>query len=1252
MGPDKSNKETLAPNGCPLSVQCGTTDQSSSISEDVMCNLTRANRAIEWYMEKFITDQPFDVPRAEAISSSLVEYAAHLIEALRLPVILPEWDVSSHIVLSIKETTSAERTSSLNALRWEILQDVKLWPEEREPASVAVVRVVDQLEQLVDTGIAPVKSIAKFNILAVTARPRGVKDIPHRLITKEICDSVTRANAEDNGKTPRARLDIVRPGTLGALAAQLNKKGEKVYAQFIKPGGQGADNVSADALARLLRTHGVQTVVLNACRSAFEGGEGGGPEANLAKALIQSGIKTAVAMAYNVTDVAAKLFIRIFYDQLLCHNASPLLAVQAARRCLMDNRIRRTKYQTEAAVDDYLVPSIYMPHCTSRDVESYNLAAFPQNPALSTMEDVEEDDTELVGREGDMLELETSLLVHSSVLGINGSPGVGKSAFVRHAASWWKSTKFIDKFIEIDLSSIGLDSLATAFKKEVGIDLSMEAKTRGGNLGMMSKIKKALRTNVLILVDGAEGRGSRKISDSNLQILNAFLSDFFRYTHRYRVHIEEHDEDDGSPATTSVYRSFVLVSARHMPKLDILSTGDRVHTLSPLDEGHALTLTSRLLRKSGKPLDIRDYESLLAAEHFGKLAQGNPTAMRILAHDYCAQETGILDYLKLLFQGDRMGICSFPPDLILHPATRDIRRLLDGSSSTTLSRDFLLFFAPALVETFISYWVQIQHSEDEEEEGELSRLQNGLVEVLFQIQEEGFASEGAYESAKLGSGQDESSGFEYITLHPLVPLVAREGWVTRPPKLLADGLSIPVLPSVYMDRTEPWPSTKMYWHKEWDGPREALRWEFYNFLAAIYQGMTIEPLGIFIMKIATLVHCAMKGLFWDRTRRPLIATFCKYAVVKLEQQKALSKQNRGGLPDSDAIDYKMFTINFERAQLAFLLILCEYYSGWNEEEVQYCMDRMTLIYRIRTTMPQYDPVRQEFGRIVRELIASQPITSPANNFGPVQMQAKAEARKRVYDSFRATGSDVAGYDTGGIFKDIGGGSVLGRGNALEGPDSEIRGAVLMAKRKMERASLEEAEILAARDILYHALSKDLQLGENPMNRVTVHRALSEDVEEKAAKHYEQKFQGKKSAPEVTDVKGRKKVPGETQAVLTVQYNEVQGDTDDRIELQSVERGGGKSDEIMGNYQQETDAEGHDPIRSHWHQALYHMMQALQIEDEIGIAKSNTENERDKARADYLTRKAAGIDVVEPTETQTVEPLAREKRWRCSRCVLM
>ncbi|KAL7923821.1 hypothetical protein ACQKWADRAFT_319773 [Trichoderma austrokoningii] len=1197
--------------------------RDKEITVDAVQELLQMNKSIKWYMEEFVVHLPFQEPKAREVSVSLARYATLLIEALRLDLSAPDRN-TFHIIIQVMEDTIMipEDSIEIGVLRWEVLQNVDLWPGEARPASVSVVRLLG-----VSAREAPVfstdnpDSTSTFNILALTARPRSVDDIPHRLITKSIYDVVDKANKKSR------TISMLVPVFL--LVVCSNADCHRAYALFINEIQRDAHLVSAEDLASLLSSHGVCTVILNACQSAVEGE---GPAANLAKALIQYGIQTVVAMAYKVLDVTANLFVCSLYYQLLRFNQSPLLAVQAARQCLLNKRTKKTSYLTEVPLDDYLVPSM--------------LRRIPPELPPDRSVDI---DVNLVGREGDLLTLETDFMLESCVTAIEGPPGVGKSALINSAAEWWKSTAFIDRspecLIEFLNREFGTDltkldtQLEDAKARGRRIRTKMKnvlaptaPKRRGGTRGNLPKTTKAMRdSKLLVIFDGVEARGPRKISEPVLELMGYFLVVF----REAQISLSASDLDPAAqePTTPSPYKSFVVVTTRRMPEIAVLnppatnSTGSirkEVRTLAPLDEDRALLLTRHILEKTNRHPDVKDWEGLLVRGQLGKLAQ--PLALKTLLGAFDTRNYNLVGFIQALLRGDRIhlgrissetnhDVSGSLPDLT--QAIDDVQRLLHSVERSIQA--LYPFWAPFQLQTMQDYLSYIDLESQKDKQRSINRcavFRDQELELLFRkIQElpgtnrdiamailqpfieEGFAVMGKVVD-KLGKSES-----DYITLHPLIPLLLRdESRKIDAAYNKARETAHDVMPKLFRYRIKKWPKNAAYWKKAWDSPRELLRWEFFDFLGATYRVLDMRSSILTITVLIDLAHVTTKGLFWDAGRRPLMASFWQTATDSMHQDghdiheaphqprfipltdslmrlMGSTRAGRGGrlLAEMQAkFLHLQHVLSAELAEMAFCLSLVDYNTRQDEDAARKWFKRLKETYHHRTKVPGADhQIRLMFDDMLKIMEASYAASSPTQNFSDKQMAAKAAARKTIYKNLARTGFDISGYDAGAWKAaalrdkdgdsdddDDGGGShgMLGLGNSLLGRDEGVFVAILLAGRQMEARPPNIAE---ARRLLYKAFSNDLEVGESPANAAYIHRALSKMVEEKAAKL------------------------ASGQATETVEDEETQ--------------------------------------RDYWRRALYHWEQALQVESEASFEKPDGQVRKETEKTMMLKREVDGLE---------------------------
>ncbi|TGJ78923.1 hypothetical protein E0Z10_g9851 [Xylaria hypoxylon] len=1327
--------------GCHLKVQYGSAETTSEITADAVQELLKINKSIKWCMEEFVIHLPFQEPKAQEVSRSLAKYAALLIEALCLDSIAPERG-TSHVIIHIKEDAVINPGDAIDigALRWEVLQNENLWSGEARPASVSVVRLLGAaVEEVPVSSSTEPESAPTFNILALTARPRNVDDIPHRLITKSIYGVVEKANTNSetyDGSTgeQRATLSIVRPGSLDALKRELNRgkrydivhldlhgkvEYHRAYALFINEIKRDAHSVSAEDLAELLSSHGVRTVVLNACQSAVEGE---GTAANLAKALIQNGIQMVVAMAYKVLDVTARLFVCSFYDQLLRLNKSPLLAVQAARQCLLNKRTKKTNYLTEVPLDDYLVPSVYIGaggvSYVTRELSISDLEMLRTSPPELPPDVSVDIDVNLVGREGDLLMLEMDLLLESCVMAIEGPPGVGKSALIDSAADWWKSTAFVDRVIKVGLPTLqSPESLAKLLNEEFGTDLTAsdtqleDVEARGRHV--RTKIRKALKpagpkrkgdarrrvvkpakvtretarkrnvsmqdSRLLVIFDGVEASGPRKISEPVLELMGYFLAVFWEF--QRNIARPDLGTTSQEPAAPDTRKSFVVVTTRRMPEIAILNppatspkeTGHQTHRpvriLAPLDEDRALLLTRYILEKTNRHPDVKDWEGLLVRGQLSKLAQGNPLALKILLSAFNPKDHNLVGFVQSLLRGDsmRLGSISLETDHGALPdfeqAVGDVRRLLNSADkSSTAIEAFYPFWAPFQLQTLQDYlsYIDFEFHKDKPREYELRENQT-LVDqcVVFGDQElkllynknqelPSFNSDSAMTIMKpfidegfviIGNVVDRQVKSEnnYVTLHPLIPLLLRdeshkgEDAYNKARKTAHD-----VMPKLFRYRIKKWPKRAAYWKREWDSPREILRWEFYDFLGAAYRVLDMPSSILTTIILIDMAHITNKGLFWDAGRRPLMGAFWRTAVDSMHQARndmyEASRQpgvvpvndwllrllgdingSRGGVNFRILVETQteilrmQHALSIEMAEMAFCLALVDYNTRQDEDAAYEWFKRLKKTYHARTKVPGADStIRHMFDDMLEIMEASSAAPNPTQNFSDKQMATKAAARTTVFQNFARTGFDISGYDAGAwkaaALKDKDSDEddeddgtshgMLGLGSSLLGRDEGVFVAILLARRKMEARPPNIAE---ARRLLYKAFSNDLEVGDSPANAASIHRALSEVVEEKAAR---------------LASKGKTKAPGQaTEAV--------------------------KGEE--------------ETQRDYWRRALYHWEQALQVESDAGFEKPDDQVQQETERTELLKKGANGIENAFESGSHTPASASSSKRnWKDSR----
>jgi tetratricopeptide (TPR) repeat protein len=439
----------------------------------------KQEQTLEWYFEEY-SKFPFikQVEFAEA-AASVHRYGEDLFEQVfshrraytEYSNVLQATDLEIEIVGS----------SAFHQLHWEALKD----PDSDHALALhhpMIRKPVGHPPPMVAGQASPT-----LNVLLVIARPGGKDDIGYRTISRPLVEML------QNAKLP-VKVDILRPGTYQALTEQLenvtSQYGKGYYhlihfdvhgavldyetlqqgyaidpflyqarfgrADLAKYTGlkaflflQGdkenqSDPVEATELAQLLTHHGIPLVMLNACQSAKQVGTTS--ETSLGSHLMQSGAQTVVAMAYSVKVSAAKLFMQTLYDNLF-KQAALNTAIRLARLALFNQKTRNAYFNTKIDLEDWLLPVVYQ-----RQSVALPLREFTDDEEIDYWEQEAQryqvpDNTPhgFVGRDLDVLAVESRLLAQRNILLIQGMGGAGKTTLLHHLGAWWQTTHFVDK---------------------------------------------------------------------------------------------------------------------------------------------------------------------------------------------------------------------------------------------------------------------------------------------------------------------------------------------------------------------------------------------------------------------------------------------------------------------------------------------------------------------------------------------------------------------------------------------------------------------------------------------------------------------------------------------------------------------------------------------------------------------------------------------------------------------------------------
>ena len=309
---------------------------------------------LEWCYEEHLRYPYLENVKAEAAAASVRDYGVSLFNqvfAKRRAFAAYQRALQAGVGAITFEIAGSPE---FHALHWEALAD----PDLPQPLAVQCAMVRKNLTpQVVEADPRPQPTI---NLLVVTARPAGRRDVGYRTISRPLVEGLRQADL-------RVNVDLVRPGTYPALVAHLERavadhgpgyyhavhfdvhgglltfarfdaieKGLEADPHFFQPRRYGRsrldpyegvkaflflesereghpDPVEADELAALLLKHQIPVAILNACQSGKQVGES---ETSLGARLMQAGVQLVLAMGYSVTVSAAELLMKTLYREV------------------------------------------------------------------------------------------------------------------------------------------------------------------------------------------------------------------------------------------------------------------------------------------------------------------------------------------------------------------------------------------------------------------------------------------------------------------------------------------------------------------------------------------------------------------------------------------------------------------------------------------------------------------------------------------------------------------------------------------------------------------------------------------------------------------------------------------------------------------------------------------------------------------------------------------------------------------------
>lgn len=427
---------------------------------------------LEWYFEDHLRFPFTEQVRAKEAADSVIRYGEALFgQVFAAPDAHAEYKAALQTgpnTLRFEIAGSPE----FHRLHWEALKDPKL------PQPFSVLATMVRKNRNPQTLKATVRTSPTVNLLIVTARPRGERDVAYRTISRPLVDGLRQADLYVN-------VDILRPGTYQALVDHLASteagfyhvihfdvhgallthaelqagvesdqflyqaryarndiepyEGHRAFL-FFDGDGDRADPAEAGELADLLIAHQIPVAILNACQS---GKQVGASETSLGSRLMQAGVQTVLAMGYSVTVSAAELMMQTLYGQLFA-GKDLSAAIRRARLELYNRKGRRVYFNQTIDLEDWLLPVVYenrdlrlavRPFTPEEQAEYLNRQA-SSYPFPNTVYG-------FFGRDVDILHIERRLLQHNLLL-VRGMGGAGKTTLLHHLGAWWQTTNFVD----------------------------------------------------------------------------------------------------------------------------------------------------------------------------------------------------------------------------------------------------------------------------------------------------------------------------------------------------------------------------------------------------------------------------------------------------------------------------------------------------------------------------------------------------------------------------------------------------------------------------------------------------------------------------------------------------------------------------------------------------------------------------------------------------------------------------------------
>ena len=434
-----------------------TSPDAIAVQDRPDSNLTQDLR---WYLESFL----------ELPIPPNTEVARHTQDALK------DWGSDCFSRLFAGQALlwyDAARREGLAQLNLKIASDdprVLAWPWEalRDPHGSTLAhdcRIERQLSELHDPLPLPdALPEERINILLVIARPYGDSDVGFHVLSRPLIERI-----EAQGLP--VQVDLLRPPSFAQLERRLRQRpGHYHMVHFDGHGGYGEagesghppgaphiyrgpaqgrlvfehestgepELIEAAKLTTLLAEHRIPIMVLNACQSARIDERADDPFASVAAALLKAGMRSVVAMGYNLYVSGAQQFVPAFYQRLL-EDGDVAEATRAGRRAMLLHDARGHA-RGEHPLQDWLVPVLYQQDPMTLPVAKLQAAAREPRADLPK-EALQLGQQGFIGRQSAIQALERAIQrqPQAGIL-IHGTAGIGKTTLAQGFLHWLQQT--------------------------------------------------------------------------------------------------------------------------------------------------------------------------------------------------------------------------------------------------------------------------------------------------------------------------------------------------------------------------------------------------------------------------------------------------------------------------------------------------------------------------------------------------------------------------------------------------------------------------------------------------------------------------------------------------------------------------------------------------------------------------------------------------------------------------------------------